>query len=340
MMPSVRLVKSNGIKLAVYQAGSGPAVFLLHGFPGSAYTWRHQVPALVAAGYRVVVPDLRGFGMSDAPAPVEAYDIAHLTGDLVGLLDALGLEKAVFMGHDWGGLLAWQMPLLHPSRVAGVIGVNTPFVPHWMLWMHPDLVQTALSGRRAPLPIPTVDPIVQMREVYDPKMYVLLFQDSRAADAAMNRDPRGTLRSAYRKNLITAAEWDKLPREAAHMMYYGQPLPKKLSGSDVLTTTELDFYTKQYARNGFTPGINWYRNLSRNWKAGLDVDQTIRVPSLMVSGAEDVVLRASMADGMEAYVPDLQRHVIANCWHWTPEEQPVELNRVASSWLKRRFPVS
>jgi pimeloyl-ACP methyl ester carboxylesterase len=337
-MPRIRTLKANGIRLAVYDAGVGPAVFLLHGFPGSAYTWRHQVPALVAAGYRVVVPDLRGYGMSDAPDTVEAYDIANLTADMVGLLDALGLEQAVFMGHDWGGLLAWQMPLLHPSRVAGVIGVNTPFIPHWMLWLHADLVRAASPLRRAPVANPMVDPIAQMREIYDPKMYVLLFQDGRAADLAMNRDPRGTLRNSYRKNLITSADWGSLPREAAHMMYYGQPSPKKLAGSDVLKPTELDFYTKQFVRTGFTPGINWYRNLSRNWKAGLNVDQTVRVPSLMVSAAEDVVLRASMTEGMDAHVPDLERQVVANCWHWTPEEKPAELNRLAVSWLRRRFP--
>lgn len=105
-MPPVRMIQTNGIQMAVYEAGSGPAVVLLHGFPGLSFPWRHQIPALVASGYRVVVPDLRGYGLTDAPTRVEDYDIAHLTGDLVGLLDVLGIEKAVFMGHDWGGLLA------------------------------------------------------------------------------------------------------------------------------------------------------------------------------------------------------------------------------------------
>lgn len=338
VMPRARMVKTNGINLAVYEAGSGPAIVLLHGFPGLAFNWRRQIPALAAAGYRVIVPDLRGYGQSDTPKAVEDYDIAHLTGDLVGLLDALGVEKAVFMGHDWGGLLAWQMPLFHEARVAGVIGVNTPFIPHWMLWLHPDLVQAALPKGRTFVADAKVDPITQMREVYSPDMYVMMFQNGKVADDAMNRDPRYAVRSSYRKDLITSADWDKLPREVAHMEYYGQPVPKKLPGRDVLNAQERAVVTKHFERTGFTPAINWYRNISRNWKAGLDVDQTIRVPSMMVSAANDVVLRPSMMDGMDAYVRDLEKHVVADCWHWTPEEKPEKLNRLAISWLRRRFP--
>jgi soluble epoxide hydrolase/lipid-phosphate phosphatase len=338
-MPPVSTIKANGINLAVYEAGSGPAIVLLHGFPGLAFTWRHQIPALAAAGYRVIVPDLRGYGQSDTPQAVEDYDLAHLLGDLVGLLDTLDVEKAIFMGHDWGGLLAWQMPLFHQKRVAGVIGVNTPFIPHWMLWLHPDLVAAALPKARTFVADPKTDPISQMRQVYSPEMYVLMFQDGKGADEAMNQNPRGSLQNSYRKDLMTSADWSKLPPEVANMQYYGQPLPKQFPGRDVLTSQELDFYAEHFKRTGFTPAINWYRNLSRNWQAGLDVDQTIRVPSLMVSGAHDVVLRPSMTHGMSAYVADLEKHIVGDCWHWTPEEKPEQLNELAISWLRRRFPV-
>ncbi|PLC49611.1 epoxide hydrolase [Pollutimonas subterranea] len=337
-MPPVRMVKTNGINLAVYEAGSGPAVVLLHGFPGLAFSWRHQIPALAAAGYRVIVPDLRGYGLSDTPKDVESYDIAHLTGDIVGLLDALDVKKAVFVGHDWGGLLAWQMPLFHEVRVAGVISANTPFIPHWMLWLHPDLVNPALPEGKTFVADPNVDPIVQMREIYSSEMYVLKFLNGKTADTVMNRDPRGTVRGSMRKDLITSAEWGKLPPAVAHMEYYGQPLPAKLPGRDVLNAGELEFYVEHFERTGFTPAINWYRNLSRNWKAGLDVDQTIRVPSMMISAAHDVVLRPSMTNGMDAYVNDLEKHVIADCWHWTPEEKPQEFTQLVTSWLERRFP--
>ena len=256
----------------------------------------------------------------------------------MGLLDALGVEKAVFIGHDWGGLLAWQMPLFHEARVAGVVGVNTPFIPHWMLWLHPVLIEPVLSEGQTFVANPEVDPIAQMRELYSPEMYVLMFQDGKRADDVMNRDPRGTLRNAMRKGLVKADGWDKLPTEVRHMEYYGQPMPDRLPGEDVLNARELDFYAQHFERTGFTPAINWYRNLSRNWKAGLGIDQTIRVPSMMVSAAHDVVLRPSMADGMTAYVADLEKHVVADCWHWTPEEKPQELNRLVTSWLGRRFP--
>ena len=336
-MPSVRMIRTNGINMAVYEAGSGPAVVLLHGFPGLAFTWRHQIPALAAAGYRVIVPDLRGYGLSDRPTDVESYDIDHLTRDLVGLLDALDVEKAVFVGHDWGGLLAWQMPLFYEARVAGVISANTPFIPHWMLWLHPDLVRPALAEGKTFAADPKVDPIAQMREIYSPEMYVLKFQDGKTADTVMNRDPRATVRNSMRKELMTSADWNKLPPAVANMEYYGQPLPEKLPGTDVLNAQELDFYVKHFERTGFTPAINWYRNLSRNWNAGLNVDQTIRVPSLMISAANDVVLRPSMTDGMDAHAKDLEKHVVADCWHWTPEEKPQEFNRLTTSWLRRRY---
>ncbi|HKO47621.1 MAG TPA: alpha/beta hydrolase [Polyangiaceae bacterium] len=337
-MPPARMVEANGINLAIYEAGSGPAVVLLHGFPGLAFSWRHQIPALAAEGYRVIVPDLRGYGQSDTPKAVGDYDIAHLTADLTSLLDALDLEKAVFMGHDWGGLLAWQMPLFYQERVLGVIGVNTPYIPHWMLWLHPDLISAALPKGQAFVADPKVDPISQMRRVYSTNMYVLKFQDGSEADDAMNADPRGTLRNAYRKALMTSDAWSGLPAEVAHMEYYGQPLPKQFPGRDVLNPQELEFYVEQFERTGFTPAINWYRNLSRNWQAGLDVDQTVRVPSMMVSGAHDVVLRPNMASGMVEYVADLETHVVADCWHWTPEEKPEQLNQLTISWLRRRFP--
>lgn len=337
-MPPVHMVEANGINLAIYEAGAGPAVVLLHGFPGLAFSWRHQIPALAAAGYRVIVPDLRGYGQSDTPKAVEDYDIAHLMADLTSLLDALDLEKAVFVGHDWGGLLAWQMPLFYQERVLGVIGVNTPYIPHWMLWLHPSLVSAALPKARAFVADPKLDPISQMRRVYSTNMYVLKFQDGSAADDAMNADPRGSLRNAYRKALMTSDAWHDLPAEVANMEYYGLPLPKHFPGRDVLNPQELDFYVEQFERTGFTPAINWYRNLSRNWQSGLDIDQTIRVPSMMVSGAHDVVLRPSMASGMDAYVADLEKHVVADCWHWTPEEKPEQLNQLTISWLRRRFP--
>ena len=158
---SPRYVETNGIRMAVYEQGNGVPVVMSHGFPELAYSWRHQIPAIAGAGFHAIAPDQRGYGLTDRPPTIEAYDIHHLTGDLVGVLDAMKIDKAVFVGHDWGGIVAWAMPLLHPHRVLGVIGVNTPFLP------------------RAPM-----DPIALMRTVFGENMYIVYFQKPGVADAA------------------------------------------------------------------------------------------------------------------------------------------------------------
>lgn len=333
LMPPARLVRANGINLSVHDVGTGPTVILLHGFPSLAFGWRHQIAPLVAAGYRVIVPDLRGYGRSDAPKAIEAYSVAWLTGDVVGIMDALNLNRAALVGHDWGGLLAWQMALQHPKRVAAVIGVNTPYIPDWMLWLHPDVVSAALPKGRTFVANPSHAPIGQMRQVYSPDMYVLMFQDGLKADRAMDRSPRETIRSTYRKGLLPASQWNDLPRAVANMEVYGKPIPATLPGKDVLTPAEVNIYARAFERTGFTPAINWYRNLDRNWAASRGLDPRIDAPALMVSARDDFVLRPSMTDGMSAYVPKLTRHTIEGCGHWTPEEKPNELNRLMLGWL-------
>jgi pimeloyl-ACP methyl ester carboxylesterase len=311
-----RYVETNGIRMAVYEQGAGVPVVLCHGFPELAYSWRRQLPALADAGFHAIAPDLRGYGLTDRPEPIESYDIHHLTGDLVGLLDAMKIDKAVFVGHDWGGIVTWQMPLLHPDRVAGVIGVNTPFMP------------------RAPM-----DPIALMRAVYGEDMYIVFFQKPGVADAILGRDVAKTLRLFYRKSGMTIEEFDKRPPEERNLaLVRALELDESLwPGTVLLTPEEFDVYLKAFTRTGFTGGINWYRNFTRNWQTTEGVAQKVDVPCLMVMAANDIVLRPSMADGMETFVPDLEKHLIKDCGHWTQAEQPAELNRVMTSWLKRRF---
>ena len=155
-MPPLQFARTNGIRMGYYEAGpktDTPPVILCHGWPEIAFSWRHQIKALAEAGIRVIAPDQRGYGATDRPEPVEAYDIEHLTGDLVGLLDHLNIDKAIFVGHDWGGFIVWQMPLRHLDRVAGVVGVNTPHTP----W-------------------PPVDPIELFRQRFGDSMYIVQFQ--------------------------------------------------------------------------------------------------------------------------------------------------------------------
>jgi pimeloyl-ACP methyl ester carboxylesterase len=313
---SPRYVESNGIRMAVYEQGNGVPVVMSHGFPELAYSWRHQIPALASAGFHAIAPDQRGYGLTDRPQPIEAYDIHHLTGDLVGLLDAMKIDKAVFVGHDWGGFVAWMMPLLHPERVLGVIGVNTPFLP------------------RAPM-----DPIALMRAAYGEEMYIVYFQKPGVADAALGKDVGKTLRLFYRKSGMTIEEFDKRPAEERNLAFVrALELDETMwPGKVLLTPEEFDVYHKAFARTGFTGGINWYRNFTRNWQTTEGIPQKVDVPCLMVMAANDIVLRPSLADGMETFVPDLEKHLIKDCGHWTQTEKPDELNRVMTSWLKRRF---
>ena len=337
-LPPVRYVSTNGIRMAVYEAGTGPAVVLLHGFPELAYSWRQYIPALVKAGYRVIAPDQRGYGLTDQPSAVEAYDMTNLTADLVGMLDALEIDKAIFIGHDWGSLVAWEMPLLHPERVAAVGSLNVAYVPDGQLWLHPTQTETVAPGF---VPDPDVDPIAQMRRVYKPNMYVISMQDSDRIDQLMDRDVERTFRTCVRKGVITAAIFATLPPEFKHMEIFEPlegPEPEHLLGELILNEEELDFYVKAFERTGFTPGLNWYRNLSRNWEASRGVDQMVRVPALMIGAEDDVFLLPSMADGMETYVPDVEKHVLADCGHFSMEEKPEEIVSIIIDWLRRRFP--
>ena len=316
--PEPRMVRTNGIDMAVYEAGpkNGFPVVLCHGFPELAYSWRYQLPALAAAGFRAIAPDQRGYGRTSRPADVQAYDMPHLTGDLAGLLDALELEKAVFCGHDWGGLVVWQMPLYHEKRVAGVIGVNTPFLP------------------RAP-----IDPIAGMRAVFGEDMYIVYFQKPGIADAVLSNDVAKSFRFFMRKNGMRAEDYAKLPQEQRRLalVHALQTDEKNWPGEPLMPEDEQNVFVDTYKRTGFTGGINWYRNITRNWEISANQEQKVRVPGLMIMAEDDVVLSPAMADGMEQYVPDLERVLIKRCGHWTQQEHPEETNRAIIDWLKRRF---
>ncbi len=316
--PAPTMIKTNGIDMAVYEAGpeDGFPIVLCHGFPELAYSWRHQLPALAAAGYRVLAPDQRGYGLSSRPEKIEDYDITHLTGDLIGLLDHFGIPKAVFVGHDWGGLVTWMVPLLHPDRVAGNIGVNTPFLP------------------RSP-----IDPILAMRAVFGEDMYIVFFQKPGAADAVLARDVGKSFRFFMRKTGMKAADYAKLPQEMRNLALVQalQTDESTWTGEPLLNDEEMKFFVDTFARTGFTGGINWYRNFTRNWEIMGPVEYMVRTPSLMIMAEDDIVLSPAMADNMEIFVPDLEKVLIRDCGHWTQQEHPEETNAAMIDWLKRHF---
>jgi pimeloyl-ACP methyl ester carboxylesterase len=309
-------VSSNGIRIAVTEQGEGPAVVLCHGFPELGYSWRHQLPALARAGFRAIAPDQRGYGDSDRPEEVTAYDIHHLTGDLVGLLDALGIERAVFVGHDWGGLIVWMMPLLHRRRTAGVIGVNTPYFP------------------RSPAP-----PVAIFRAMLGENHYIVHFQQPGVADAGLARDVRRVFTQLIRRGVplehlaALALKRDGSVRNMLELIAQDDP-----PGEPLLSGHDLEVYVQAFEKSGFTGGINWYRNMDRNWETTAELaGAKIDVPSLMVTAEWDPVLRPEMAAQMPALVPDLETVMIPACGHWTQQEKPDELNRIMVDWLTRRF---
>jgi pimeloyl-ACP methyl ester carboxylesterase len=302
------MVRSNGIRMAVYEAGRGPAVVLSHGFPELAYSWRHQLPALAAAGFRVIAPDQRGYGGTDRPDAVEAYDMAQLTADLVGLLDEAGIAKAVFCGHDWGGAVVWAMGQRHPSRVAGIIGVNTPFMP------------------RSPLP-----PVELLRATMGPEHYIVHFQIPGDADRRLAADAGRVFDRIMRKgikasDLDTSRGIQNLATAVESGTVLGQPL---------LSAEEREVFVRAYERTGFTGGINWYRNIDRNWRDSEALPAKIEAPALMICAEDDFALPPTLADGMETYVPRLEKRLIRDCGHWTQQEKPEELNALLIDWLTR-----
>jgi pimeloyl-ACP methyl ester carboxylesterase len=319
--PEPRYVELPGLSMAIHEHGPGDGVpvILCHGWPEIAYSWRHQVSALGDAGYRVIAPDMRGYGGTvgpKGPQAVPLYDMIHLTGDLVHLLDALDLERAIFVGHDWGGAVVWQMPLHHPARVAGVIGVNTAFIPRT-----------------------EEDPLDGLRAKYGDDMYMLRFQEFGLAEAAFERDTGRSLRFIHRRSPVTQANWAQRPskgRGLALLSALERP-EKDWPGTDLHTDEELAIFRAAFERSGWEGGVNWYRNISRNWALGEELPRTIEAPCLMIFAENDVVLPPSQGDGMEDFIGDLEKHVIAGCGHWTQTEAPEKLNALMLDWLNRRF---
>lgn len=314
--PAERSISTNGVELNVLEAGEGPLVVLAHGFPELSHSWRHQIPALAEAGYRVVAPDQRGYGRSSHPGEIEAYDMAHLTGDLLGLLDALGETEAVFVGHDWGSIVVWTLAQRAPEHVRGVVGMSVPFVPR-----------------------PSGPPTQILEHLFgDNFFYMLYFQEPGVADENLGRDPATTMRrflGGLRNDLDTAKLADMVSsRHDGRGMVERMPEPEELP--DWLSPEDLDHYTAEFSRTGFTGGLNWYRNLDRNWELGERyAETTVDVPALFVGGAADPVLMMTPPAVMEGWVTDLRGTVLVDgAGHWVQQEAPGEVNRALLAFLR------
>jgi pimeloyl-ACP methyl ester carboxylesterase len=304
-----RFVETNGIRMHVAEAGEGPLVLLCHGFPESWYSWRHQLVALAAGGFHVVAPDMRGYGQTDRPDAIDQYTLLHLVADMVGTLDALGAEKAIIVGHDWGAPVAWYAALLRPDRFRGVVGLSVPHRPR--------------GSRRPTTAMPRTDEAV---------FYQLYFQEPGVAEAELEANPEATIRK-----LLVGASGDAtgiggaspmVNRETGFLGKGSAPtaLPSWLTEADVA------FYAGEFARTGFRGGLNWYRNIDRNWELlAAWADAKVNVPALYVAGDRDLVVRFPGMDqllpALPKFIPKLRRTLmLPGCGHWTQQERPDEVN--------------
>lgn len=304
--PKPTLVSVNGVELEVFEAGrenAGKPIVLCHGWPEHAFSWRYQVPALVAAGYHVIVPNQRGYGNSSRPDEVTAYDIEHLTGDLVALLDHYGYDQAIFVGHDWGAMVVWGLTLLHPGRVNKVINLGLPYQERGELpWI--ELLEQILGS-----------------EYY----FVHFNRQPGVADAILDDNTFRFLSNLYRKN-------EPLKEPEPGMAMINLARTETPLGEALMSDGELSVFVSAFEKTGFTGSINWYRNLDRNWHLLADADPIIWQPTLMIYGARDAI---PPSDKLATFIPNVDV-VTLDCGHWIQQEKPEETNRTILDWLERQ----
>lgn len=313
--PTHRRLQTNGIGMHVVEAGNGPLVVLLHGFPELWYSWRHQLPVLAAAGYHAVAPDLRGYGTSDTSGADEGYAPSNLAADVVGLLDALGAEQAVLVGHDWGANIAWACAELFGERVAGLVALSVPYRPRPPAPPSEMLRQFFPGGPPAsPYPLG----VTQAELEADPRRSLRLFLYALSGDAPSEVVPR----------LFTE-------RAPSGRVLDNMPEPEELPGW--LGQADLDQYAQAYARTGFQGPLGVYRNQDRDWHEHPEIGTAgVPQPALFIGGRRDPAVLFGKLEPMEAAVPNLRRIVLLPaCGHWTQQERPGDVNDELLDFLRR-----
>ncbi len=302
--PAPNLIPVNGVELEVFETGqenAGNPILLCHGWPEHAFSWRYQVPALVEAGYHVIVPNQRGYGNSSRPSDVTDYDIEKLSGDLVGLLDHYGYGDATFVGHDWGAMVVWWLTLLHPNRVNKVINLSMPYQERWEKpWI--ELMEQFFGG-----------------DFY----FVHFNRQPGVADAVLDENTPRFLCNLFRKNVPPA------PPEPGMAMISLARAEAPL-GEPLMSDDELAVFVSAFEKTGFVSSINWYRNLDRNWHILADADPIIQKPALMIYGDRDLIPKS---ESLSKFVPNVDV-VNLDCGHWIQQEMPEETTRVLLKWLE------
>ncbi|KZL20591.1 Soluble epoxide hydrolase [Pseudovibrio axinellae] len=301
--PNPTLIAVNGVQLEVFEAGrenAGKPIVLCHGWPEHAYAWRHQIPALVEAGYHVIAPNQRGYGNSSRPVEVTDYDIEHLAGDLTALLDHYGYQDATFVGHDWGAFVVWGLTLLHPERVKRLINLALPYQER------------------------TEQPWSEFLEALLGSDYYMVHFNRQpgVADAILEENSAQFLRNLFRKNAPPEPDMAMINLAKAQA-----PL-----GEPIMSDRELAVFVSTFQTTGFTGSINWYRNLDRNWHLLADVNPIIQHPALMIYGERDVIPKF---ERLSEFVPNVDE-INLDCGHWIQQEMPVETNQTILKWLDQQ----
>ena len=309
-----KFLTTNGIKMHVAVAGEGPLVLLCHGWPESWYSWRHQLTALAEAGYCAVAPDMRGYGQTDKPDSIDQYTLFHLAGDMIGLVDALGYKDAAIVGHDWGAPVAWHSALFRPDKFRAVAGLSVPFRPRG-----------------------EVPPTSVMPQTDEAIFYQLYFQQPGVAEAEFERDPKRLVSTILLGMSADPVGAMMASRTGGWLQSKSPPAGNLPSW---ITEADIEFYASELGRTGFRGGLNWYRNVDRNWSllapwAGAKVS----VPALYMAGDRDPVVRFP---GMDKLIPNLRQFVpqlrntimLPGCGHWTQQERADEVNASLIGFLR------
>jgi pimeloyl-ACP methyl ester carboxylesterase len=310
-----RTIKTNGINMHIAEAGEGPLVLLVHGFPELWYSWRHQIPAIAEAGFHVVAPDVRGYGDSDKPHEIEAYAMKEHMADLLGILDEAGEKQAVIIGHDWGAPMAWWSAALYPDRYRAVAALSIPYLP------------------RSPMP-----PLQMMKAMFQNNFfYILYFQEPGVAEAEFESDVDGSMRQFL---WGASAEGRNIPGFANAMagkskdskLFEGFPHMEGLP--PWITEEEHAYYVEKFTKGGFRGPLNRYRNMDRDWEQLPELEgKRVEQPALFIEGDKDGAATFTPKDPMKQMVTNLKM-VSLDAGHWTQQEKPAEVNAEIIAFLK------
>ncbi len=314
---SERRVATNGIELNIAEqqpAGDGKGLIIMyHGFPESWYSWRHQFAPLADMGYHAVAPDMRGYGKSDKPDDIKAYNQVEVVNDIIGLIPALGYETAIVFGHDWGAPTAWSCALNHTDKVTAVGALSVPFTP------------------RADAP-----PLDTMKQLFkDMFFYQLYFQEPGVAEAELESDIRRSLRKFFHMGSGQFDATGMQPKPADADLLSDLPDPGQLG--DWCSEEDLDFYTGEFERSGFRGPLNYYRNHNETWEMTAGAPTQIHQPAMFVAGDKDgvIMMAAEALQKMPERVTDLRTNtLIPGIGHWTQQEAPDEVNKEMQAFLE------